>query len=73
MKMQQIQLEISSDIVDTVLSFLDKLPQNKIKLKLHKEPKNEEAKDIFASTSGLLSAKNIDPIQWQNQMRSEWD
>ena len=30
-------------------------------------------KDIFSKTAGILSSEDIDPIEWQNEMRGEWD
>jgi hypothetical protein len=33
----------------------------------------EDKKSIFSKTAGLLSSQNIDPIKWQNEIRSEWD
>jgi len=33
----------------------------------------KDNKNIFLKTSGLLSSKNIDPLAWQEKMRSEWD
>ena len=37
------------------------------------EEKKESKKSIFEKTSGLLISKNIDPLAWQDEMRSEWD
>ena len=47
--------------------------RNKITLNFDISPKKEKKHDIFSQTAGLLSSQNIDPIAWQNQMRSEWD
>jgi hypothetical protein len=33
----------------------------------------KDKKSIFAKTGGVLKSKNIDPIEWQEEMRSEWD
>ena len=30
-------------------------------------------KNIFVKTAGLLQSKNIDPLEWQNNIRKEWD
>ena len=73
MTTQRIQLDISSDIFDKVMFFLENLPKNKIRLNFDTSPKKENKHDIFSQTAGLLSSQNIDPIAWQNQMRSEWD
>ena len=34
---------------------------------------NKNKKDIFTKTAGILTSKNIDPIEWQNELRGEWD
>jgi len=73
MTTQRIQLDISNDIFDKVIFFLENLPKNKITLNFDISPKKEKKSDIFSQTAGLLSSQNIDPIAWQNHIRSEWD
>jgi len=73
MQTQRIQLDISTDIFDKVVFFLENLPKNKITLNFDTASKPNKNKDIFSQTAGLLSSKKIDPIAWQNQMRSEWN
>jgi len=73
MTTQRIQLDVSSDIFDKVMFFLENLPKNKVKLNFDISPKKEKKDDIFSKTAGLLSSQQIDPIAWQNQIRSEWD
>jgi hypothetical protein len=29
--------------------------------------------DILKKSAGVLSAQNIDPLKWQEEIRSEWD
>ncbi len=53
--------------------FLENLPKNKITLNFNNSPKEEQNNDIFSQTAGLLSSQKVDPIAWQNQIRSEWD
>ncbi len=73
MTTQRIQLDVSNDIFDKVMFFLENLPKNKVKLNFDISPKKEKKPDIFSQTAGLLSSQQIDPIAWQNQIRSEWD
>ena len=73
MTTQRIQLDISNDIFDKVMFFLENLPKNKITLKFDTSSKKVKDDDIFSQTAGLLSSQNIDPIAWQNQIRNEWD
>ena len=37
------------------------------------EKKRDNNESIIKKTSGILKHKNIDPIQWQRNIRSEWD
>ncbi|MGD9718596.1 MAG: hypothetical protein AB7U24_05085 [Sulfurimonadaceae bacterium] len=32
---------------------------------------NEHTEDIFAKTSGILKSRSIDPLQWQEDIRSD--
>ena len=73
MTTQRIQLDISNDIFDKVMFFLENLPKNKITLKFDTSSKKVKDDDIFSQTAGLLSSQNIDPIAWQNQIRNEWE
>lgn len=29
--------------------------------------------DIIEKTSGILKSRNIDPVEWQKNIRAEWD
>ena len=72
MAIKRLQLELNSDIYDKVIAFINKLPKNKVKL--IPLPDNKELNDdIFLETSGLLASKKIDPIKWQEEIRSEWN
>lgn len=75
MTTQRVQLDISSDIFDKVMFFLENLPKNKITFNVDNSLKNSYniEQDIFSKTAGILSSRKIDPIEWQNQIRSEWD
>jgi hypothetical protein len=33
----------------------------------------KDKKSIFSKTAGLLHAQNIDPLVWQDEIRSEWN
>ena len=55
MNMQTIQLNISSDIFDKVMSFLELLPKNKIDIVQNNKPKKPQQKkeslvDFFQSS-----------------------
>ena len=73
MTTQRIEIDISSDIFDNVMFFLENLPKNKITLTFDTPLQEEKIDNIFSQTAGLLSSQDIDPIKWQNQIRREWD
>ena len=55
MKMKRIQLDVSSDIFDKVISFLKILPKQKIRIKTDnissaKEPKKETLVEFFKNS-----------------------
>ena len=55
MTMQTIQLDISSDVFDKVMSFLEILPKNKVRVKMNKsiqkpQQKKESLGDFFQSS-----------------------
>ena len=54
---------INTKVEILVLPFNDSLTKNV----------KENNKNIFLKTSGLLKSKNIDPLAWQKEIRSEWD
>ncbi|MFN2267382.1 MAG: hypothetical protein ABR533_03840 [Desulfonatronovibrio sp.] len=37
------------------------------------EAKVQHHSNIIRRTSGILSAKEVDPVGWQRQVRKEWD
>ena len=67
-KSQEYTVHIPKEYINTEVEILI-LPF--VYPKAKKENKDE--KNIFAKTVGLLASKNIDPIEWQNKMRDEWE
>jgi len=79
--MQVIQFKVNENYIQLILSILRNLKKGIIEdlsiikydsKKLVKED-NQNDIDIFAKTAGIISSQNIDPIKWQNDIRSEWD
>ncbi|MDQ7085776.1 MAG: hypothetical protein Q9M36_13085 [Sulfurovum sp.] len=60
-------LQIPKEYIDREVEILI-LPFSYPKSKKKKSSK----KDIFSKTSGILVSENIDPIAWQDEIRSEW-
>ncbi len=76
--MQIIQFKINDEYKQVILTLLKSLKEGIIKdLKIMEDKKQKQSKkakmDIFSKTSDLLKSRNIDPIQWQNEIRNEWD
>ncbi len=76
--MQIIQFKINDEYKQVILTLLKSLKEGIIKdLKIMEDKKQKQSKedkmDIFSKTSGLLKSRNINPIQWQNEIRNEWD
>jgi len=74
--MKTIQLKVDDNYIDLVLSMLQNLKKDVIKeinILSTKQNATKEEDDIFKKTSGLMLHYDIDPIKWQNEIRSEWD
>ena len=77
--MQVIQFKVNDNYIQLILSMLQSLKSGIIEdLSIIKNDSKEsvpnmEDGDIFSKTSGIISSHNIDPIEWQNSIRSEWD
>ena len=79
--MQVIQFKVNDNYIQLILSMLQSLKSGMIEdLSVIKNGSkrvvnNNSSKDsdIFSKTSGMILSQNIDPIEWQNSMRSEWD
>ncbi len=57
----QIPLEyLNTQVEILVLPFIEK--ENKI----------VKSVDMIKKTAGILSARKIDPVKWQKQIRDEW-
>ena len=78
---QVIQFKVNDNYIQLILSMLQSLKSGMIEdLSVIKNGSKQIVKnntpkesDIFSKTSGIISSQNIDPIEWQNSMRSEWD
>ena len=76
---QVIQFKVSDNYIQLILSILQSLKSgiiedlSVIKNGSKQNVPNVEDSDIFSKTSGMISSHNIDPLEWQNNMRSEWD
>ena len=72
MTMKRIELDISSDIFDKVISFLSILPKNKIKITTHtleKDNNHFNPKEFFGSANS--SKAEID--KYLDENKNEWN
>jgi hypothetical protein len=75
--MHTLTLKVHDSVVDKIIYFLSSLPKYEVeivedKVVNEKKIKDTKEQDIFQKTSGLLSDRNVDPIQWQRTIRNEW-
>ena len=69
MSMHTIQLDVSGDIIDRVIAFLEIFPKNKIKFKA-----KDSQSTIDKSHSNLLSTKDDSlKILQSHSMSKSWD
>ena len=78
--MQVIQFKVNDNYIQLILSMLQSLKNGIIEdLSIIKNGSKQIVSssskdiDIFSRTAGMISSHNIDPIEWQNSIRSEWD
>jgi hypothetical protein len=74
MNMQTVQLDISSDIFDRVMAFLEILPKNKIKLNVINNfsiplTSSFNPRDFF----GVANSSKSEIDDYLKQNRNEWD
>jgi len=78
---QVIQFKVNDNYIQLILSMLQSLKNGIIEdLSIikngSKQIVNSDSSkdiDIFSKTAGIILSHNIDPIEWQNSIRSEWD
>ncbi len=74
MTMKTIHLDISSDIFDKVVSFLQMLPQNKVHLKIDNN-ENKEKKEDFNPRDyfAVASSTKSDIDTYMKESKNSWD
>jgi len=81
--MQIIQFRVNDDYLQLILSILQNLKKgiiedlsiikNSSKDIKENNTQNDDDIDIFLKTAGIISSQNIDPMEWQKNIRLEWD
>ena len=74
MTMKTIHLDISSDIFDKVVSFLQMLPQNKVHLKIDNNEKKEKKEDFNPRDYfAVASSSKSDIDTYLQKSKNSWD
>jgi len=70
-----IRLETNDEqLSEKVLWLLSHFTKDGLIISKEDNPKdNLKNHNIITHTRGILSSKSIDPLQWQDNIRSEWD
>ena len=71
--MHTVKLNIPDNIYEHVMFLLRSLNLKKIEVLDNQNINNNSKYDILKKSAGILSTQNIDPLKWQEEIRSEWD
>jgi len=74
MTMQRVHLDISSDIFDKVIFFLENLPKNKVKFSIDKKLNTDQSKNTlgeFFQSSPLVDTISLERNQESYHSRIE--
>lgn len=71
--MHTLKINVGDSMLDQVLAFLRQLPKEDVQIVEDVANSTEAPHDILAETSGLLKSRNVDPLLWQKEIRSQWD
>lgn len=71
--MHTIKLDIQDSIYDHVMFLLKSLDGKYINITEYKSDEKIDKYDILEKSAGILANQDIDPLKWQEDIRSEWD
>ena len=71
--MHTIKLQVQDSIYDHVMFLLKSLDSKGLNITEYKTDNEDSKYDILKKSAGILSDQNIDPLKWQEEIRSEWD
>jgi len=71
--MHTIKLQVQDNIYDHVMFLLKSLDSKGLNITEYKIDDQNSKYNILKKSAGILSSENIDPLKWQEEMRSEWD
>jgi len=71
--MHTVKLNIQDNIYEHVMFLLRSLNLKKIEVLNNQNINSNSKYDILKKSAGILSSQNINPLKWQEEIRSEWD
>ncbi len=71
--MHTVKLSIQDSIYEHVMFLLKSLDSKGLNITEYKTDNKNSKYDILEKSAGILSDQNIDPLKWQEEIRSEWD
>ena len=74
--MHTIKLQVQDSIYEHVIFLLKSLNSKGLNITEYKtDNKNSkhDVLDVLEKSAGILADKNIDPLKWQEEIRSEWN
>ena len=71
--MHTIKLDIQDSIYEHVMFLLKSLDGKYINITEYKSDEKIDKYDILEKSAGILANQDIDPLKWQEDIRSEWD
>ena len=71
--MHTIKLDIQDNIYEHVIFLLKSLDSKGLNITEYRNNNKNNKYDILEKSAGLLAGQNIDPLKWQEEIRSEWD
>jgi len=70
--MHTVKLNIQDSAYNHVMYLLKSLNSKDIEV-IEDDNMVNDKQDAIRKSTGILTGKNIDPLKWQDDIRSEWD
>ena len=71
--MHTIKLQVQDSIYEHVIFLLKSLNSKGLNITEYKTDNKNSKHDVLEKSAGILADQNIDPLKWQEEIRSEWN
>ncbi len=71
--MHTIKLQVQDSIYEHVIFLLKSLNSKGLNITEYKTDNKNSKRDVLEKSAGILADQNIDPLKWQEEIRSEWN